>query len=119
MTVKPEYDLFISYTEIDENDQNWVEGHLIHALGLPENRIITQKTFRPGASVLEEFNRAITTSRYTLLVLSPSYFADKWSTFSEQLVSFANIVNQQKRLIPLLRRPCDLPLRIDSLVRLD
>ena len=119
MAIKPNYDLFISYAETDKNDRNWVEGYLIRALALPEKRIITQKTFRLGASVVEEFNRAITTSRYTVLVLSPSYLADKWSTFSEQLVSFANVINQRDHVIPLLRRPCDLPLRIDFRVRLD
>lgn len=119
MASKSKYDLFISYAQNDADDRKWVEGYLIPALGLPTKRIITQKNFRPSALVIEEFNKAITSSRYSLLIFSPSFLADKWSIFSEQLVSFANVIHEKDRLIPLLRRPCALPPQIDFRVRLD
>lgn len=62
MASKSKYDLFISYAQNDADDRKWVEGYLIPALGLPTKRIITQKNFRPSALVIEEFNKAITSS---------------------------------------------------------
>lgn len=110
------YDLFISYAEAD---RTWVEGNLLHALGLPRKRVITPQDFRLGAALVAEFERAIVSSRYTLLVLSPAYLADQWSLFGEQLGSHASVAAGRDRLIPLLLRPCTLPLRVDFRVRLD
>ena len=72
---KHTYDLFISYTEADKA---WVEGYLLPALGLPLERIVTPKDFRPGAAVVAEFERAVTDSRYTVLVLSPDTRANSF-----------------------------------------
>ncbi len=110
------YDVFISYAQ---TDRTWVEGYLLPALGLPPERVITPKDFRPGAAVVVEFERAVIDSRYTVLVLSPAYLADEWSTFGEQLTSHASVAKGCDRLIPLLLQPCTLPLRVDFRVRLD
>ncbi len=110
------YDLFISYAEAD---QAWVEDCLLPALGIAPERLITERTFRPGAAVVEEFERAVKSSRYTVLVLSPAYLRDKWAAFGGQLSSYASVVEQRDRLIPLLRQPCELPLNIEFRVRLD
>jgi WD40 repeat protein len=117
------YDVFISFAE---GDRDWVEGYLLLALGLPKERVIASQqtkhseSFQLGAPVVNEFERAVTSSRYTLLVLSRAYLADQWSTFGEQLASYAAVAEQRNRLIPLLReRDCSLPLHIDFRVRLD
>ncbi|UPJ49341.1 TIR domain-containing protein [Bradyrhizobium sp. 200] len=125
MLVGPEYryDVFISFAE---GDRDWVEGYLLPGLGLSARRVITNQrtsrseSFRPGAVIVNELERAVTGSRCTLLVLSHAYLADQWSTFGEQLASYATVAEQQERLIPLLReRDCSLPLRIEFRVRLD
>jgi hypothetical protein len=113
---KPTYDLFISYAE---GDRAWVEGYLLPALGMPAERVITHQDFRPGAAVVAEFERAVIESCYTVLVLSPAYLADEWSIFGEQLISHASVAEQRAQLIPILLRPCTLPLRVDFRVRLD
>src|ERR1700720_2420359 len=82
------YDLFVSYTRAD---QAWVEANLLPSLDLPAERVITTHTFRPGASAVEEFERAVNNSRFTVLVLSPAYLADQLVRFSEQLASFAAV----------------------------
>jgi len=110
------YDVFVSHSDAD---RAWVRGYLLPALGLPSERVITPHDFRPGAPVVAEFERAVTDSRTTVLVFSPAYLADEWSTFSEQLTSYASVADQRDRLIPLLLRPCTLPLRVDFRVRLD
>lgn len=113
---EPSYELFISYADADHG---WVEGYLQPALGLSTKRTITKQDFRLGAQIVDEFERAVTHSRYTVLVLSPAYLADEWSTFAERLVSYAGVAEQRHRLIPLLLQPCTLPLHIDFLVLLD
>ncbi len=110
------YDLFISYTEAD---RAWVQGYLLPGLGLPPERVIIPQDFRLGAPVVTEFERAVTDSRYTVLVLSPAYLADEWATFGELLVSHTSVAEQRDRLIPLFLQPCTLPLRVDFRVRLD
>jgi hypothetical protein len=67
------YDVFISFAE---GERHWVEGCLLPALGLPEERVITSQetkhseSFQLGAAVVNEFERAVTSSRYTRLVLA-------------------------------------------------
>jgi hypothetical protein len=73
MNTASSYDLFISYAEAD---QVWVEDHLVPALGIAPERLITERTFCPGALVIDEFERVVTSSRYTVLVLSPAYLRD-------------------------------------------
>jgi hypothetical protein len=110
------YDLFISYATADSE---WVHGYLLPALGLPTGRTITSHDFQPGAALVAEFERAIKTSRYTLLVLSPAFLADQWAAFGEMLSAHSSVAGGVERLIPLERHPCALPLRIDFRVRLD
>jgi WD40 repeat protein/energy-coupling factor transporter ATP-binding protein EcfA2 len=117
------YEVFVSFAD---GDRDWVEGYLLPALALPPERVITNQrtssseSFQLGAAVVNEFERAVTGSRFTLLVLSRAYLTDQWSTFGEQLASYATVAEQRDRLVPLLReRNCPLPLRIDFRVRLD
>ena len=110
------YNLFISFAQAD---RAWVNGLLLPALGPDATRILTPEQFRPGASIVNEFERAVQTSRHTLLVLSPAYLADEWTNLSEQFVSFLSTAEGQTRVIPLLKEPCDLPLRLNFRVQLD
>jgi WD40 repeat protein len=109
------YELFVTFAPAD---RAWVLGFMLPALGLAEDRVITAEQFRPGAPVVDEFERAVTTSRYTAVVVSNAYLADAWSTFGEQLTSFAS-VGGADRLIPAVLEPCEVPLRVDFRVRLD
>ena len=110
------YDLFIAYAEAEGA---WVHGYLLPALGLPDESIITRHSFQPGAPFAAEFERAVRDSRYTVLILSPAYLADEWSSLGEDLASHLTVIGRQQRLIPLLRKPCEVPLRLDFRVRLD
>ncbi|NEQ62434.1 MAG: TIR domain-containing protein, partial [Moorea sp. SIO4A1] len=118
------YDIFISYTD---DDSEWVEGFLIPALGVPEQRIITREKFRPGADKVVEFERAVTSSCYVLLILSPAFLNDIWVGFGELIASYSRVVQQRDRrsrakgdrILPLIRESCELPLRLDSLIPCD
>ena len=96
-----------------------MEGYLLPALGLPAEKVITKDTFAPGMPIVEEFERAVGHSRYTVLVLTPAYLADEWSLFADQLASVAATSGARDRLVPLVLQPCQPPLHIDARVALD
>jgi WD40 repeat protein/energy-coupling factor transporter ATP-binding protein EcfA2 len=110
------YDLFIVHAEAD---RAWVEGYLKPALGVEPARLITPPGFDLTATVPAEFERAVTSSRYTALVLSPAFLADRWSEFGEQLVQFASVEGGRGRLVAIQLHPVELPLRLRFRVALD
>ena len=103
------YDLFISYAEAD---RAWVDGYLRPALGLDPARVLTPRDFRLGESVAAEFERGVTSSRFTLLVLSPAFLADRWAEFGEGLVTFSAVDEGRNRLLALTLHACQAPLRL-------
>ena len=105
----PSYDLFIVHADAD---RAWVDGYLRHALGLDPARVVTRRDIRLGESVPAEFDRLVTSSRFTLLVLSPAFLADRWAEFGEGLVTFSSVDEGRNRLIGLKRHDCPLPLHL-------
>ena len=116
MSPSTSYDIFVSYAR---PDAAWVKGFLLPALGLPAEQVITPEQFDPGAPLLTEVGRAVQGSRYSVLVLSPAYLSDVWATYGGDLASYLSVAERHVRLVPLLLRPCQVPLDIDFRVRLD
>ena len=110
------YDLFISYAD---DDVEWVEGFLLPSLGISDERVLTKEDFRPGSDKITEFERAVTNSRYTLLILSPAFFGDIWATYGNSLAAYARVEQQMDRLVPLFLKPCELPPHLGALIPLD
>ncbi|MFW9978162.1 MAG: TIR domain-containing protein [Candidatus Thorarchaeota archaeon] len=107
-----QYDLFISHTD---KDTDWVENSLIKALGLPADRIITHRRFEKGALIIQEFERAITSSRYTFIIITEHYLQDKYATFSRVLAQFIEVDSGEIRLIPMILETCPLPDKITEM----
>ncbi len=103
------YDLFVIHAEAD---RAWVDGYLRHALGLDPDRLLTPREFRLGESIAAEFERGVTSSRFTLLVLSPAFLADRWAEFGEGLISFSSVDEGRNRLLALTLHACQVPLRL-------
>ena len=95
-----------------EADRAWVDGYLRPCLGLDPARVFTPRDFRLGASVAAEFERGVTSSRYTLLVLSPAFLADRWAEFGEGLVSFSSVDEGRTACCALTLHACQAPLRL-------
>jgi len=90
-----------------------VRGELLSALEGAGLRVcIDFRDFRPGAPSVTEMERAVQTSRRTLLVLTPAYLKSAWTEFEALMLQTLDAANRQRRLIPLLLQRCDLPLRI-------
>ena len=58
--------------------------------------------------------RAVVSSRKTLLVLTPEYIPSEWAEIENIMVQTLDPANRELRLIPLLKADCKKPLRIGT-----
>lgn len=116
MDQQPRYDLFVLFADAE---RAWVSGYLLPELGLPDDRVLTQDDFQLGAVLADEFERAVDQSRFTVLVLSPSFMSDRWAAFGEQLATWTSVESGAARVVPLVRHDMDLPTRLRFRVKLD
>jgi hypothetical protein len=111
------YDVFVSHAPAD---RTWVQAELLPRLeGAGLRACLDWRDFRPGASRVDEVERAVTSSRKTLLVLSPAYVDSEWAEFGNQMVQSLDPAARDLRLIPLLVAHCELPLRVRHLTTVD
>ncbi|PSB31923.1 toll/interleukin-1 receptor domain-containing protein [Stenomitos frigidus] len=116
-SVPYDYDVFISYST---KDSEWVRGELVQRLEAAGLRCcIDYRDFRLGAPAIKELERASTTSRKTLMVLTPHYLKSKWTEFERYMPQTADPLNEERRLIPLLKELCELPRSISYLTYLN
>ena len=111
------FDVFISYSH---KDIYWMQSWLLPQL---ENTgikaCIDYRGFRPGASNIIEMQEAVIQSRRTLLVITPNYIESEWAEFENILAQSLDPAARERRLIPILREACELPLRIRGLTYVD
>lgn len=111
------YDVFLSYSHHNaEWVQTWLFPRIEHA-GLKV--CIDIRDFEPGATSATEMERAVLTSRKTVLVLTPAYLASQWTEFENVMAQTLDPAARQRRMLPLMLEKCELPLRIGMLVYLD
>lgn len=70
-----------------------------------------------GTVLVSEIELAVSRSRFTIVVLSHAYLADRWAVFGEQLATHASV--ERLRLVPLRLTDVVLPLRLEARVALD
>ncbi len=112
----PEYDVFVSYSSAD---REWVEGYLLDALNAANVHVLSELNFVLGAPRISEFERAVKSSKRTLLVLSPAYMAEVALQFVDIMVQHFGLESGTWPVIPLLPKPVELPPRLAFLVALD
>ena len=112
-----DYDVFISYSS---KDKAWVRGELLPRLEASGLRVcIDYRDFQPGAPSVTEMERAVLTSRKTVLVLTPDYVASAWTEFETLMLQTLDPAARQRRIVPLLKLRVELPLRIGYLSYVD
>ncbi|MCH8807596.1 MAG: TIR domain-containing protein, partial [Planctomycetes bacterium] len=112
-----DFDVFISYSS---KDKKWVRGELLKRIeqaGL--TAFIDHGGFTPGAPSIEECERGVEQCRKTLLILTPDYVVSDWCAIENILAQTLDPANRQLRLIPLLKKDCEKPLRIAALTHID
>ena len=112
-----DYDVFISYSS---NDAAWVCGELLDGIeqaGL--KAFIDFRDFTAGMPSLKNMERGAKQCRWTLLVLTPNYVASEWCEIENLMAAILGPANRDLRMIPLLKAPCEKPLRIGALTHID
>ena len=113
------YDVFLSY-RAQEPDKTWVRKALLPRLKAQGLKVfIDYVDFRLGAPVVTEIERAVTQSRYTVGVLSPSYLASNFSDLESILAQHLGLEESQGRFIGLMRESCKPRLGIRARYYLD
>ncbi|HWO21217.1 MAG TPA: TIR domain-containing protein [Kofleriaceae bacterium] len=112
-----DFDLFVLHAR---PDGGFVRGYLLPALGLAEDspRVMLPSKYKLGRPVLMELERAIRTSRFTLLVVSRASRTDGWAEIG-RLLAATLAESGEHRLIPLLLDDSPLELDIKYLVPLE
>src|SRR4051812_48540307 len=110
MSEQQTHDIFISYTA---EDASWVEGVLVDALTAAGLHVLTEEAFALGRPRLAEFERAVTGSRRTLLVLSPAYLVGQTASFVDLLAQTYGQDTGTWPVLPLLLEPVErMPPRL-------
>ena len=111
------YDTFISYSHVD---RAWVWGELLPRLEAAGLKVsIDDRDFEIGVPSLINMERAVDTSRHTLVVLTPAWIASEWTRFESLLVATTDPAGRRRKLLPLLLAHCDLPPRLAMLTYVD
>jgi tetratricopeptide (TPR) repeat protein len=112
-----EYDVFISYSS---QDKQWVRTDLLTRIEAAGFRAyIDFRDFARGAPSITEMERGVVRCRKTLLILTPPYIESAWCELETIMLQTLSPANQDLRLIPILKSPCNKPLRIGALTHID
>ncbi len=103
-------DVFISHRS---TDKAWVrylaeQLEMVNVGGNPIRTWVDEAEIRPGQSITGEVNKALETSRFVALVLTPDYFRSPsgWTDAEWQAALFKDPAGRQGRVIPLLVKDC-------------
>ena len=113
MASKFKYDIFISYSH---KNSDWVTGILVPKL---ENHgfkvFIDVRDFRGGSFSVIEMERAVNSSKRVILVLTNEYLKSQWTMFENVMGQTLDPAASNRKIIPILRNKCKIPLRLQIL----
>jgi serine/threonine protein kinase len=112
------YDAFLSYRR-HEPDRSFARGLLSRLEQAGFSVAIDERDFRPEQTFLQEMERCIRESRFTLALLSPAYF-ESGNTLEESIFcKVLDLGERRRRLIPLILEPVERPVWLYDLVGID
>jgi hypothetical protein len=112
------YDVLLVYAP-DHRDRGWarVFVQLLEERGV---RVCTEELdAEPGSHRPPELERLVSTSRFTMPVLTPRFSAGRFQELQSVLTGQLGVEDGIARLIPVVREPCEARLRLRSLVHLE
>jgi hypothetical protein len=118
--VSYDFDVFVSYRWVDP-DQSWVRDRFVPSLKAAGLRVLIDvEDFIPGRDLIIEMNRAGSSSRHLICVISPDYFnGNRMVSFESLAARRSDPAGVDSRLIPLIFRETELPEWIRGLIAID
>ena len=112
------YDVFISYRH-GARDTSFARELLVLLEADGYTAAIDERDFPANASFLQEMERCIRQSRFTVAVISARYF-DSDNTQEEAIISkVLDMSERKRRLIPLIIEPVAMPAWLYGIVGID
>jgi hypothetical protein len=110
-------DLFILHASA-EPDTCFVHSYLVPALRLAPDRVLLSSGLPPGQRLFDAVESALAISRMTVLILTPAFLRESWTSYGEALASY-QATCYGRSLVPALLSSCELPARLKMWVPLD
>ncbi|KAM3932767.1 uncharacterized protein RB166_005806 [Leptodactylus fuscus] len=117
LTDNDTYHVFMSFSAADSA---WVH-RLIHKLEatFPNIKICAHdRDFTAGKTIIENMTECIQNSQKILIVLSPHFVRSRWCLFEANLSMFQECMSH-KVIVPVMLKPCPMPLYLSHLTYLD
>jgi len=112
------YDVFVSYRH--EGEDGRFARDLVAALEGEGYRVaIDERDFPANASFLQEMERAIRQSRFTVAVISSRYLESGHTEEEAIITKVLDMGDRKRRLIPLVIEPVTLPVWLYGIVGID
>jgi hypothetical protein len=112
-------DVFLSY-RCQEPVKTWVRKILEPALSADGLRVlIDYRDFGLSEYIVGEMARAVVECRYTLAVLTPAYLKSGFTELEEMMAEHLGLENRERRLMLIIREPCELPIHLRVRLALD
>jgi len=108
--------VFLSYTRIDRDFADRLAADLTRA-GI--DVWYDNWEIRPGDSIVEKIDEALTANDHLLIVLSPAAVESTWVRRELNSTIMRNLHLRQRGLIPILRTPCEVPAIINDIHYVD
>ena len=111
------YDVFISYRHAEKE---WARKTLLPRLEAAGLRACVDfRDFKLGAALLDEMERAVLESRFTVVVLSKAYLESGFTKLEEIMAAHLGTEEQAVRVIVILRDGTMPSLRLKTRLMLD
>jgi hypothetical protein len=110
------WDVFISYTQVNRPWAEWIAVQLEQA---GYSTVLQAWDFRPGSDFIHEMQQATSTAARTIAVLSPAYFASKFSEAEWRAAFAKDPTGEQRLLVPVRVQEFEPPGLLASLVYID
>lgn len=111
--VKPsgpsKYDVFISYSS---KDGDWVHDILKPELESHSFTVLTDQDFIGGALSIEQMAEGVEKSRHVLAVMTQNFMESGWTKFETAMAQTLNPDASMRKLIPVLKENCNIPLNL-------
>src|ERR1700674_4938155 len=108
----PAFDVFVSYRQHDP-EKSWVRKTLVpklEAAGL--KACVDYRDFRLGGVLIEEMQRAVLQSRYSLAVLTPADLQSNFTECENLTAQHLGLEKGQRCLLAVMREECNPELRM-------